>query len=345
MSTEDAKPSGFSRFDISYGFAFWFIAAYIVLAAAEGLAILWRPLGISAYSLLILIAIAWAAYLVFEPIGSDRVDANTFGSAPSALVILVVAFCELCRLLALSVGGFTSQGTGYWHWLRYGASWALDNGLFNASEIFDWHLSEIHATVAWSRFLVLAFNVALEVLAIAAILRYASFFWKKRNEATAEVPQSGHVAYLMSRLGRLLLAAIWLAPTLVFIGAIAEDGLALDATWSATRAILPVFLGAWLTWQSLLALFRLAGWGNKVLALFSIAVAPRLFTLPAPPCWRTLAGKAPNTSPGHATTSMLWSHPCRERLAYLPNFLWQSDTSFLRAIGNWYQGKPLELWA
>ena len=141
--------------------------------------------------------------------------------------------------------------------------------------------------------------------------RYASFFWKKRNEATAEVPQSGHVAYLMSRLGRLLLAAIWLAPTLVFIGAIAEDGLALHATWSATRAILPVFLGAWLTWQSLLALFRLAGWGNKVLALFSIAVTPRLFTLPAPPCWRTLAGKAPNTSPGHATTSMLWSHPCR----------------------------------
>ena len=160
---------------------------------------------------------------------------------------------------------------------------ALDNGLFNASEIFDLHLSEIHATVAWSRFLVLAFNVALEVLAIAAILRYASFFWKKRNEATAEVPQSGHVAYLMSRLGRLLLAAIWLAPTLVFIGAIAEDGLALDATWSATRAILPVFLGAWLTWQSLLALFRLAGWGNKVLALFSIAVGAAIiyFTGPA----------------------------------------------------------------
>jgi hypothetical protein len=83
-----------------------------------------------------------------------------------------LAFGEFSRQLNYVIGGFDARGAGYWDWAWFGLSWLVDSISFNASRIFGWTLSDIHASALWSQLLLLAFNLTLALVVIAAIVQF-----------------------------------------------------------------------------------------------------------------------------------------------------------------------------
>jgi hypothetical protein len=86
--------------------------------------------------------------------------------------LYALLFGEFSCQLNYLIGGFDAPGAGFWDWAWYGLSWVVDSISFNTSRIFGWNLSDIHANAFWSQLLVLAFNVTLALVVIAAIVQF-----------------------------------------------------------------------------------------------------------------------------------------------------------------------------
>ncbi|HEY7021168.1 MAG TPA: hypothetical protein VH349_08625 [Ktedonobacterales bacterium] len=166
-------------------------AAYTLLAIAEWVSSLSAGGAVVVYALVLvltLIFVVIALYLDddwFAKAKTDPARRNAgIAFAASIFVLLVGAFGGLCRHLFLLFGGFSASRLGYWDWLRYSISWVLDNGLFNTAQIFDWQVSDIHATAIWARVLALIFNITLEILAFGALFTYIRVYrdnWRGWN--------------------------------------------------------------------------------------------------------------------------------------------------------------------
>lgn len=270
------------------GIFFW-------LWLAEAASSISHPLGIGVY-ILILLAAIYVFVSAFKP--SSPVFARLFSSTSSntptgafsiltfvavETVALVAGFGGLCRQLNFTVGGFSASQMGYWHWVRLGFSWLLDNVLFNASQIFGWQVSDIQANVLWSKVLIFAFNIALDALALATIVRYVQLF--RANQGGRRTVKYAHFDYWMALVVNgveFVLAALWIVPTVIFLGAVVEQDLSLDVAWSYVRLGIPVVLGGWLVIHALWGLIRFEEIWDKVQALAVMAIGIVLLYITIP---------------------------------------------------------------
>lgn len=184
------------------------IVVLVVLSAmffvfAEGLTSLWHPLGLILYSIPLLIAIAAIGGFYFRLAKGDtsssrallhtRVLYLLFSSSGEIsefflfyvfqlACVEIISFSQLCRQLFLLFRGFETDQTGYWHWLTFGISQALDNALYGVFSAYNIGLAQIQATEWWSRTLLFLFNLSLSLLVIAAILGQFHVFWQNRHK-------------------------------------------------------------------------------------------------------------------------------------------------------------------
>lgn len=277
LATED----DFDHF--SFYVTFKMIPLYIILALAEGCSYIWRPLSILLY-MVILLALHLAFWSILtrkarakgetklkeEELREKEQVAVRTSWVPVILVGNLVAFSQICRHLYLLFGGFVASQADYWHWLRFGISQILDNALFDTLTIYDWQISEIHATVFWSRIIVLLFNIYLETLVIVYVVYQFQVARTNWHRLTA-IQHKQYFSFVFTRLGRLFVLALGLLPIFISLGAIIYDGSLLKATLLALRLGVPLMLGGWLAWNSLRALTFHGSW-NKLFALTGIVV-------------------------------------------------------------------------
>jgi tetratricopeptide (TPR) repeat protein len=100
-----------------------------------------------------------------------RIIALTINALAVCVIGFVVTFSEFFRFWNVQFGGFQADGLNYWDWLRFGISWVLDNGLANFDQIFGVSVSDTHPTNLMTKSLVWGFNVMLEVIVIASVIR------------------------------------------------------------------------------------------------------------------------------------------------------------------------------
>ena len=246
---------------------------YLLLAFVEGAAYIWRPIGILLYAVLMFVAV----FLVFmvaitreDEIKDKYPDAVELFPAFALIgvIAMLVSFSQICRHLSSYVGGFVAAQSGYWHWLRFGVANLLEGVLLDIPAIYDWNISEIQPVAFWSRTLLFLFRASWEFLMIGTLLRQFQIvrdMWSRPQQAQYK----SYFAFILPRAGHFLLAILWSIPLAVSVGAIANDGLSIGASWSAVRLGTPVAFGIWLTWQSLRAL-GLPGKWNKLLGLAAI---------------------------------------------------------------------------
>ncbi|HKP52009.1 MAG TPA: hypothetical protein VJ183_05085 [Chloroflexia bacterium] len=192
-------------------------------------------------------------------------------------IALLVSFSQISKHLNIVFGGFSADSLGYWHWLRYGFANLFEGAFFDIPAIYNWGVSEIQPTVFWSQTIVFIFRTSLEFLIVANILSQVRHARRLRGKS----PRKDHQTYLEFLLDRgrgLLLAVLWSIPTVIAIGAVANDGLDLESSWSAIRLSAPVGFGIWLAWQSLRGMLRFSGFRNRLLALAGVIIGIWLLT-------------------------------------------------------------------
>lgn len=173
--------------------------------------------------------------------------------ATAGLVGLVVSFSELCRNLALRFGGFTATQMGFWHWLQFGVSVVVDNVTFGALQASGWQASEIQPIEPWSRALAWAYTVALALMGLGIIGHWIKAAGEREFNSD-QARRKTYFKFLVPRLLWLVLALVWILPTLVFGGAAVSGALTWQSAVSGVQVGVPIVLGVWLGWQSLLAL-------------------------------------------------------------------------------------------
>lgn len=266
----EAFSTGFQFHEFSALLAVMIPIAFIALGLIESLGLLWRPIAGVLYLLLLvagMFILLISGFELVEP-GEEEV---AVGLVVVSGLFVIVSFSQLSRYLYLWFGGFTASQSGYWHWLRFGIANVLESVLFDIPAIYNWNVTEIRGITFWSQTLVFLFRTSIEFLVVAQLIRAIGF----AKTAWRNVPPSQHDHYLgfmFSKLGRLLVFAIWAIPLFIGIGAIANDGLSLDSTVIAFKLGSPIAFGVWLTWESLRALFSVKGGWNKVLALGGMAL-------------------------------------------------------------------------
>ncbi|MBC7261140.1 MAG: hypothetical protein H5T63_03920 [Chloroflexi bacterium] len=267
---------GFTFGELSWRLALGVPVLCMLMALIEGSSYIWRPVAIALYVILLLLGIsAIAVVLIAVDDASDTSDTSSkygteaeFALALLGSIAVLVAFSQVSRHLYLIVGGFIADQSGYWHWLRFGFSNLLESILFDIPAIYDWGISEIRATSTWSRTVVFVFRTTIEFLVVAGILRQARIAWKTRHRAPKS-PPNNYFALILPKVGNLILIALWGLPIAIGIGAVVNDGLSLESTWSVIKLGTPVAFGIWLAWHSLRGL-GMPGLWNKLFAMAGI---------------------------------------------------------------------------
>ncbi len=261
---------GFTFGELSGLLAFGVPVLCVLMALIEGSSYIWRPIAIVLYIALLLFGILLIGFANFPSDATKKYGAFEMEFALTLLggIAVLVGFSQVGRHLSLLVGGFVSQQAGYWHWLRFGFSNMLESVLFDIPAIYEWNLSEIKPTSTWARTAVFVFRTTIEFLVVAMILRQARIAWKKRHSASKN-PPSNYFALILPKAGELILVALWGIPIAIGIGAIINDGLSLESTWSVIKLGTPVAFGIWLAWHSLRGLGLLGLW-NKLFAMAGI---------------------------------------------------------------------------
>jgi len=270
---QDSAPSfssGFTLVELSGLLALGVPALCLLLALIEGSSYIWRPIAVVLYVALLLFGILLIAFARLPSDAIEKYGAYELDAAFTLLgtIAVLVAFSQVGRHLYLLIGGFLSEQAGYWHWLRFGFSNLLESVLFDIPAIYDWNISEIRATSTWSRTIVFLFRTTIEFLVVATVLRQAGVAWKKRDSVLRNPPRN-YFALIIPKAGELILMVLWGLPIAIGIGAVVNDGLSLQSTWSVIRLGIPVAFGIWLAWHSLRGL-GLPNVRNKLFALAGI---------------------------------------------------------------------------
>lgn len=173
--------TGFTFGELSIWLAIGMPVLYLLIAIIEGSSYIWRPIAIFLYIILLFLGIFLIYGIAKSP--SDITQKRGLFELDFTLTLLgsiavIVGFSQLCRHLFLMAGGFVSQQTGYWHWLRFGFSNLFESALFDIPAIYEWNLSEIKATSVWSRTIVFAFRTTIEFLVVVMILVKQSWHGK-----------------------------------------------------------------------------------------------------------------------------------------------------------------------
>jgi len=254
---------------------------YALLLLVEATRYVWTPISIVLYSLVILVVVSVLLGTAFSSRQAKIKNIQVTEIKSSVVVLsaiaLLVSFSQISKHLYIVFGGFSADSLGYWHWLRYGFANLFEGAFFDIPAIYNWGVSEIQPTVFWSQTMVFIFRTSLEFLIVANILSQVRHARRMRGKS----PRKDHQTYLEFLLDRgrgLLLAVLWSIPTVIALGAIANDGLDLESSWSAIRLSAPVGFGIWLAWQSLRGMLRFSGLRNRLLALAGVIVGIWLLT-------------------------------------------------------------------
>ncbi len=264
--------AGFQFSELSLLLAILMPLAFLVLAIIEFIGSLWRPIAVVLY---VLVLAAGMVTLLGNRINRDKAKPDNAESDVSVVIVfglfVIVGFSQLGRHLSLWLGGFTASQSGYWHWLRFGMANVLESVLLDTPAVFNWNLTEIQGVTFWARTLVFLFRTSIEFFVVAELIHVIGFAKKawKRGPTT----QHKHYPGLMfSKLGGLVVLAIWAIPLSFGIGAVVNDGWSLASAIAAFKLGSPVMLGVWFAWQNIRALFSVNGWGNRLLALLGLAL-------------------------------------------------------------------------
>lgn len=221
--------------------------------------------------------------LPFLPARVQVPSSHLFAAAVAGFIALIVAFSELSRSLYLTYGGFSAHQAGYWYWLRFGVSYALDGVLFGALQTFGISVSDIQPITPWARALVVGYNVVLDVLALVALFHWLRIAQKRWDRPTKIEPAT-YLRFLATRLRRLAATLVWVVPLLICAAAVSSNGYAVGSTSKALGIGVPLAVGLWLAVQGREA-SRMSGSWNKVGAVAStllglaIAIAGPAITL------------------------------------------------------------------
>lgn len=215
---------------------------YFLIWVGDALGTLWRPLGIVAFILLILLSLglllAGADIELNKEEGNresllretqerykDDKSQHIFSSRDTADdiwsvqiiaigIIAIASFSQLCRYYFMSLDGFTATNDNFWHWLKYGVSNFLEGVLFDIPNIYEWNISEIQPTNFWTRSISLIFRTSLELLIIANIMREIKLVrthWRRPNLTS----YSNYGEYIVLNFLLLLTLAIWITPLII----------------------------------------------------------------------------------------------------------------------------------
>jgi len=263
---------GFQLGEMSQFLALFSPALYLVLGLVEASSYLWRPLAIFLYVLLLLFGLLLAWGVSIPSVGSSQDESSdtelTLTFTFIGVVAVLVSFSQLARHLAILRGGFTFDQNGYWHWLRFGISNLLESVLLDIPAIYEWNLSEIRATSAWSRTWIFLFRTTIELVVVG-------IFWgqvmraRRAHRRVSRSPAKNYFDLILPVVGGLFLAMWWGLPIAVGVGAIVNDGLSIRATWLAIKTGAPAVLGFLLAWNGLRGL-ALTGRGNKLWSLIGV---------------------------------------------------------------------------
>jgi hypothetical protein len=145
----------------------------LLLGLSQVLANVFTAAAVFIYAVPMLVSLWVMFWLAFDRAAGES---NIMGGAQLGgwlLLYFVFGFGQLCRYFNLSYGGFSVHTSGYWTWSLYGVSWILDNFTANLGQIFGWNVTDIGATSFAARTLTWAFNICVDLFAVAAFLRYA----------------------------------------------------------------------------------------------------------------------------------------------------------------------------
>ena len=181
----------------------WLCGQRPPVSPCESAASLWPPIAILMYGLVLILTLL---SFVFVPtlskgylkpgliVGIGKVfgigkafdkfmnSVIALGLPVYSLLLFIFLSGQFLRHWALQFGGF-SAGGDYLAWTLYTASWLLDNGLGNFGQIFSWDISSIHPTNDTARSLVWIYNLVLEFLAVAAVVKVFVMFMDQRRVA------------------------------------------------------------------------------------------------------------------------------------------------------------------
>jgi hypothetical protein len=152
------------------------IFSWLCYGLAEGVGHLWTPLVLPIYGLelvllgtilVIIYATKADAYNIFDFPG----QLVLVEGALAFLLVFIFVWGQFLRHWSLQFGGFSPNGGDDLAWTLYTISWMLDNGLGNVGQIFGWSISSIHPVNDTARTLVWVYNLLLEFLAIAAVVK------------------------------------------------------------------------------------------------------------------------------------------------------------------------------
>lgn len=263
---------GFHFHEFSFLLALIIPFAFLVFGMIEALGWIWRPLAGILYLLL------FGRCMLTLMGGSLMKDGEFVRPGKEETVVGIIIFCglavlvsfsQISRYLYMSIGGFTADQSGYWHWLRFGIANVLESVLFDIPAIYNWKISEIEANAFWSQSLLFIYRTSLEFLVVAQTIR-AMRFARRTRKNPANILHQGYWGFLFSNLGWLILLGIWSIPLSISIGAIVNDGLSFVSATAALKSTFPVMIALWLTWQSLRAFFSIKKFWNKLFALLGI---------------------------------------------------------------------------
>jgi len=170
--TDGDKRSSYSLANVSKLLALGFLPLCLIMAMVEAVSETWRPLGIVVNVILLVVSVISLIKLLPKEQSDNptRIIEFEFGAVMLSSLIFVVGFSQTFRHLSYMIAGFDADQTGYWHWLRFGLANFLDAMLFDWPTIYNWQISEIHATSGQTRFLVFLFRTLIEFIVVANII-------------------------------------------------------------------------------------------------------------------------------------------------------------------------------
>ena len=168
------------------------ILGVFFFALAETLGYFWPPFALLIYGIALLLLLFSFLFVLRVANFADRSSlanrinelrilsvANTVGY----LLTFIFLSGQFLRHWSLQFGGFSPGSGGTLAWTAYAISWMLDNGLGNFGQIFGWNISSIHPTNDTARTLLWVYNLLLEFLAIAAVVKVVGVLATYRRES------------------------------------------------------------------------------------------------------------------------------------------------------------------
>jgi hypothetical protein len=150
------------------------LALYPVFFGIDYIAVRFPVVGVFVYGLLMI-----PSFFIIQP--GVRVLPEREGDVDDAsstlilttlcCVLATVSYSQFCRHLNYFVPGFSVVRSSFWSWLAFGIDECLNAILFDAPNIYSWHVSEIKPIALWAKSLQFVYHFLLLLVMAVAIMQ------------------------------------------------------------------------------------------------------------------------------------------------------------------------------